>query len=126
MSKLQATIALSTTESEYTALSHAMRIIIPMRELILELFDQVSSPRNPSKISFHVHEDNSSAGLLATRHHVSSRNRHFNVKFHHFWQSVKERKIFVESCPTEKQQADYLTKGLSQSQVLVLPAYFYV
>ena len=112
LSKLQPSVALSTTEAEYAALSHVMRIITPMRSLLLENLRVVQSSKPPSDVKFYVHEDNSSAHLLATQQKVTSRTRHFNVKYHHYWEMVNELKIIVEQCPTDQQKADYLTKGL--------------
>lgn len=89
-----------------------MRMIAPMRKMIFEIVKVVNLENLPKSIEFQVHEDNSSAFLLATQQKVSSRTRHFNVKFHHFWDMVKKGKVKVLRCPTDKQQADYLTKGL--------------
>ena len=79
----------------------------------MELLSSVNAPRLPSNIDMHVHEDNTSAHLLATQHKITSRTRHFNVKYHHFWQMVKELKVIIERCSTDEQRADYLTKGLA-------------
>ena len=40
-SQLQSTIALSTSEAEYGALSQAMRIVVPIQETMLELINNV-------------------------------------------------------------------------------------
>ena len=112
LSKLQSCISLSTTEAEYAALSHVMRIIGPMRKLLLEILNVIKSSALPSRVSFHVHEDNASTHQLATQHRITSRTRHFNVKYHHFWEMVNKLQVSIERCPMDKQQADYLTKGL--------------
>ena len=45
-SQLQSTIALSTSEAEYGALSQGMRTVIPIRETLLELIKGVKAIDN--------------------------------------------------------------------------------
>jgi hypothetical protein len=114
-SQLQPTIALSTAEAEYYALSQAMRAVIPIRELILDLVENVNFPErlNTVRSSFHasVFEDNTSALTLATDQRLTNRTRHYHCRWHHFWTNVSEGEIEVVFCETANQQADYLTKG---------------
>ena len=120
-SRLQSTIALSTSESEYYALSQAMRTVLPLRELLSEIIQSIDVPSHlqisASSISSTVFEDNSSALNLAVNQHVTSRTRHYAVKYHFFWSHVKtdsnpEGEICIEKIGTDKQQADYATKGM--------------
>ena len=120
-SQLQTTIALSTSESEYYALSQAMRALLPIHSLILEVIKSVAVPKHlineNNKIKVTLYEDNSSALILATGHHVTSRTRHYAVKWHFFWSHVKTRdnpdgSVELEKIATDKQQADYMTKGM--------------
>ena len=76
----------------------------------------VSSP----EISCKVFEDNQSAYLLATNQKLSPRSKHLNVKYHYFWQFVKNQNnpegwITIVKCPTDLMNADYLTKGLGRN-----------
>ena len=59
-----------------------------------------------------AHEDNSSALSLATDQRITSRTRHYAVKWHFFWEHVRNGTIEVVKVPTTDQCADYLTKGL--------------
>ena len=115
-SQLQTCIAMSTGESEYSALSSSMRILLPIRQMLLEFVQHVRIPQNfgtvGSLISTTVHEDNSSALMLATEHRITNRTRHYNVKWHFFWDQVKDGHVKVVKVPTQDQCADYLTKGL--------------
>ena len=126
-SQLQSTIALSTSEAEYGALSQAMRAIIPIRETLLELIravDMVDIKNNypfgnrDNLCSFKtiIHEDNSAALSLAVNQKVTSRTKHWCVKFHFFWSYVNDEKNNTQcvKVDTKNQKADYLTKGLTR------------
>lgn len=115
-SQLQTTVSLSTMEAEYTALSTSMRVLIPIREMLLEFIRHVQIPSRfdtvNSSIQTTVHEDNSGALTLATKHRITTRTKHYNIKWHHFWDEVRSGNIQVVRVPTHEQCADYLTKGL--------------
>lgn len=122
-SQLQTTVALSTSEAEYYALSQAMRTVLPLRELLLEIVNNIEIPKHlktsSSNIVSTMFEDNSSTLNLANKQHVTSRTRHYAVKFHFFWSHVKtesnpEGAISIEKIDTDKQQADYATKGMAK------------
>ncbi|KAL7575693.1 hypothetical protein ACA910_011510 [Epithemia clementina (nom. ined.)] len=59
-----------------------------------------------------VFEDNSSAYLLANNQRLSNRSLHLNVKYHHFWEQVRNKTIKISQISTTEQRADLLTKGL--------------
>jgi hypothetical protein len=122
-SQLQTTISLSTAEAEYYALSHAMRSVIPIRELTLEVLSHLDLPKNlqtvAKSLTTTIHEDNNSALTLATKQQVTSRTKHYLVKWHFFWSHVKSESnpdgtIEVKHVDTKFQKADYLTKGLTK------------
>ena len=115
-SQLQPIISLSTAESEYYALSQAMRVLLPLRGIANELLSKVSFPSNLSTLKNNlratVKEDNTSALSLATEQRLTSRTRHYHVRWHFFWQSINDGKVEVIYVATKDQDADYLTKGL--------------
>ena len=126
-SQLQSTISLSTSEAEYGALSQAMRIILPLRETVLEMLSTVNGmdcsghqtfgPRNALlNLPTRIYEDNAAALSLAINQKVTSRTKHWNVKFHFFWEHVNDKGKHI-SClkvQSRNQRADYLTKGLTR------------
>jgi hypothetical protein len=64
-SKLQGDIATSTMEAEYSALSTAMRDLLPFRELLLALSPAITvNGKHPTTFRTTVHEDNSGAWSL--------------------------------------------------------------
>ena len=126
-SQLQSTIALSTSEAEYGALSQAMRTLLPIREMIMELVQSVNVVDDKGAEVFGardqvmqfdttVYEDNAAALSLAIKQKVTSRTKHWNVKFHFFWHHVNDdsKRIVVIKVDTKNQKADYLTKGLTR------------
>ena len=112
-------VCLSTTHAEYVGLTNALRQLIPIRNLLVEVlgFLELDNDVKPT-MACKVFEDNQSAYLLATTQKLSPRTKYFCVKHHWFWSYVydKERNpdgwVVVEKCPTNMMNADYLTKGL--------------
>ena len=115
-SQLCSTIALSTAESEYYSLSLAMRALLPIRNLLLEMIANLNVPDSfrdhSSSFAVTVFEDNQAALNLATTQRLTSRTRHYHVRWHFFWQAVRDGKLDVVYIATREQEADYLTKGL--------------
>ena len=92
-----------------------MRTLLPIRSQLIELLDAIGMSvtlLGNSTIRSIAHEDNSSALSLATDQRITSRTRHYAVKWHFFWEHVRSGTIQVVKVPTEDQCADYLTKGL--------------
>ena len=115
-SKLQTEIAFSSTESEYIALSQALREVIPLMRLVKEL--------NKAGFSIHDHspavhcklfEDNSGALEMVKHDKYRPRTKHINIKYHHFREHVDKGLITVHAIRTQDQQADIFTKPLNDS-----------
>ena len=112
-SRLQSTIALSTQEAEYSALSHSMRTLLPIRAVVIELTIALNLPHHLSAtIRSRVFEDNNGALLLATNQRITSRTKHYLIQWHFFWTHVKDGRVVVERVSTNLQRADYMTKGM--------------
>ena len=114
-SQLQSEISLSTQESEYSALSQAIRVILPIRSILMELVVPVGLDSYiRATINARVFEDNNGAFLLATGQRITNRTKYYHVKWHHFWNAVKLGHIEVLKIGTLEQRGDYLTKGLTR------------
>ena len=110
-SQLQTEIALSSTESEYTGLSYALREAIPIMDLLDEMSERgfkVSGTK--AKMHCKVFEDNSGALEIAKNPKYRPRTKHLNVKLHHFRSYVADKRISIHKIDTKEQLADYLTK----------------
>jgi len=124
-SKLQSEIALSTTESEYIALSTATRDLIPLRRILSDIHaskfisvmatsftDCVHSPLLPPS---RVFEDNNACNVLATKdQHFKPRTKHISLKFHHFQDQVRQGILEIVKVGTHDNLADIFTKPLGK------------
>jgi hypothetical protein len=114
-SQLQGEICLSTTESEYTGLSYALRQAIPIIELLKEMKGRGYPVTNSTpNVRCKVFEDNSGALVMATDHKSRPRTRHINVRLHHFRDYVERGDISIHPIDTDSQLADFLTKPVNQ------------
>jgi len=108
--KLQDTVALSSTEAEYLALSVAVKEALYLRNL----FREVHSARAPAVPMF---EDNQSTIKQALNLQSSARTRHIDVRHHFLKQHVTNGDISLQYLPTDQQPADCLTKCLDRVKV---------
>ena len=104
-------ITLSTTEAEYTGLSHALREAIPLLRTIneMKLYD-INVITGTCPIRCRVHEDNAGAIEIARTSKYRPRTKHLNIKLHHFRSYINDKSIEVVKIAGTKQPADILTK----------------
>jgi len=108
-SKRQSVVALSSTEAEYVALSHATQEATWLRNLLQSMgFDQA----NPMTIF----EDNQGTIALAKNPKHHARTKHIDIKYHFIRDAISEKKIQLDYCPTNEMIADILTKSLARPQ----------
>jgi hypothetical protein len=114
-SKLQGEIALSSTESEYLAISTVMREVLPLIEILDEIKENIKGICDIiPEVHCKVFEDNSGAVEVATsaKHtKMRPRTKHINNKYHHFRESVLSGKVKILSASTKEMLADILTKN---------------
>ena len=104
-SKKQTTIALSSTEAEYVALSEAGREACWLRNL----FEELGYPQeNPILIK----GDNDSSISMAKNQQFHSRSKHIAIRWHWVRELIEQGLITIESCRDPQQTADILTKAL--------------
>lgn len=114
-SSLQQEIALSSTESEITGLSYALRETIPIMNLLQEM-ESKGYPVNGEQTSVHckVFEDNQGAVEIAKTHKFRPRTKHLNNRLFHFRHYVDKGWITIHPISTLDQPADILTKPLNE------------
>jgi hypothetical protein len=61
-----------------------------------------------------VFEDNNGAYLLAINQHITHCTKYYLVKWHFFWNAVRNGEVTVLNVAVLHQGADYLTKGLTR------------
>ena len=116
-SQLQTHLSQSTLEAEYSALSHSLKTLLPLKWQTEEIISNINSvDLEHTKIHATVFEDNQSAYFLATNQRITSRTKYFLVKWHWFWDKYNEGHFTVVKCPTDEQLADFLTKPLSRDK----------
>jgi hypothetical protein len=115
-SQLQTEVALSSTESEYTGLSYALRDAIPIMNLFKEMMAVgMSIKSSRAKVHCKVFEDNSGALEIARVAKFRPRTKHLNCRLHHFRSYVDDTKeITIHKIDTHAQPADFLTKPLNE------------
>ncbi|XP_046844921.1 secreted RxLR effector protein 161-like [Xenia sp. Carnegie-2017] len=108
-SKKQSTVARSTTEAEYVALSQATQEVIWLRRLLSDLGSKPVSPTT-------VHEDNQGAIEIARNPKFHNRTKHIDVAYHFVRERILSKEVKVCYCPSKDMIADIMTKGLSKDQ----------
>ena len=110
-SKLQTEITLSTTESEYVALSHSLRDVIPLIGLLNEL-QVIPEKENPPEVHCRIFEDNKGCIDLVKAPKMRPRTKHIALKYHHFRSHIGKT-ISIQYIETGDQIADIFTKAIN-------------
>jgi hypothetical protein len=99
-----ATVTLSSTKVEYITRAHATKEAIWLRQLLLELGLDMSSPTA-------LHIDNQSAIAITRSLEFYDCTKHIDVRYYFLRQVVEDKSIKLEYIPTGDQVANALTKG---------------
>ncbi|CAF0996295.1 unnamed protein product [Brachionus calyciflorus] len=102
----QKVVSLSSTESEYIALTLAVKEGLWLNQLLNEL--------NLSTGKVKIFCDNKSTICLTKNPEFHSRSKHIDIRYHFVREKINERLLDIEYLPTEDMVADILTKGLSK------------
>jgi Reverse transcriptase (RNA-dependent DNA polymerase)/Integrase core domain/GAG-pre-integrase domain len=104
-SKKQPTVALSSTEAEYMAITQATKESIWLQRLI----NEISYPID--KITL-LHADNQGCIALAKNPQFHARSKHIDIQHHFIREKVESEEIDLVFCRTEDMIADIMTKAL--------------
>jgi hypothetical protein len=105
-SQSQKSIALSSTEAEYIALSSSAKQAMWLKQLLSEL----KLRTGPVTIC----GDNQGSIFLASNPVTEKRSKHIDIKWHHIRELIVNRKIKIFYTPSAKNPADVLTKNLGR------------
>jgi len=105
-SRKQRTVALSSTEAEYMALSEAVKEAIYLKRMLSELGFYKLAEVN-------VYIDNNGARKLAENPVFHNRTKHIDVRHYFVREAIERERLIVSYTPTEDMAADMLTKGLA-------------
>ena len=104
-SQKQTLVTLSSTESEYVALSSTVQEILYLRSLTSDLgFPQVGPVP--------VQEDNTSCMKITKNPSCHGHTKHIDIKYHFNQQAYARKIIDLVQCPTSDMIADTFTKAL--------------
>jgi hypothetical protein len=106
-SKKQSIVALSSTEAEYIAQTHAAKEAIWLRAFVKEFRGGNSKPLTMSA-------DNQSAIALAKDNKFHSRTKHIDLRYHFIREAVEEGKVKMNYIPSSDNPADIFTKPLAK------------
>ena len=109
LSKLQSTVALSTTEAEYVAVAACACEAVFLRGLLDDYLHRQGEPTL-------VWEDNFGCLQLTKDEVLHSRTKHIAIRHHKIRELVREGEVIVTQCGTGDMVADILTKPLARKK----------
>lgn len=107
-SRLQPTVAVSTTEAEYMAAAHAVKEALWLRKLLCDFDWELE----PVKISC----DNQGAIKILKHPIASNKSKHIDVIYHFARERVARKEVIFGYCDTKENIADCLTKALPENK----------
>eukprot|EP00043_Microstomoeca_roanoka_P020364 m.246374 g.246374 ORF g.246374 m.246374 type:complete len:1365 (-) comp17152_c1_seq2:996-5090(-) len=106
-SRLQPTVALSTAEAEYMAISAAAQDVQFLVQLLEDVGEQLELP-------VVINTDNQPAIRIGTDKATKPRSKHIRVRHHYIRELVDEGNLTLQHCPGTRMIADALTKPLAR------------
>lgn len=109
----QASVALSSTEAEYVALSEATKKSVHIATFLSEILGKnktVELYNNDEKVD--LYNDNQSAQKIASNSVYHRRTKHIDTRYHFVREKAEEGKINLLYMPTTIMVADICTKSL--------------
>ena len=106
-------------ESEYVAISMAMKELLPLQRIVLEICHNLKVDLDKiATIKSELWEDNAGALALAKLEppRMTPRSKHYALKYHWFREFVRLGKVGLNKISTDFQLADILTKSLSRDK----------
>jgi hypothetical protein len=113
VSKKQATVALSSAEAEYMAVSAAVQEVKWISQLLKELGINVKKPAQ-------LYCDNQAAIAISNNDVHHARTKHIDIRHHYVRDAVKEKEIEIKWIRSSNQLADIFTKPLSRQPFMRL------
>ncbi len=132
-SKKQHSVALSTAEAEYMALTEGAKELLWQQTLLLEILHMCAGQEEklkigkvmneetaPSLIKSTLYCDNQAAVAMVKNETHHQRSKHIALKYHFIREKVENKKMNVEWVNTQQQLADIFTKPLPRDQFHML------
>uniref|UniRef100_H3H9Q4 Integrase catalytic domain-containing protein n=1 Tax=Phytophthora ramorum TaxID=164328 RepID=H3H9Q4_PHYRM len=113
-SKKQRTVALSSTEAEYMALSEATQEAVWLKVILCELGEMASDE------AVKIYEDNQGSIALAKNPQFHKRTKHIDIRYHFVREKVEDGQVVLQYVSTTDMLADMMTKAITAVQFGVL------
>jgi len=107
--KKQTTVALSSTEAEYMALTQAVKESLRLQAIVQHL-----GPRGHLEEIRIINIDNQGALTLERNPQFHACTKHIDIQYHFVPEHVENKSIALIYCPTGEMTVDILTKPLPQ------------
>ena len=105
-SHAQKTVALSSTEAEYMAISDCSQQVISIKTLIKELEIKIRS--------ILIYGDNQGSIFIASNAVQESHTKHIDIHYHYIYELVAAKEVELQFVPGEMNPADMFTKNLQK------------
>ena len=109
-SKKQSTVALSTCEAEYIALTYAIQEGMFLRQLLSDM------EGNP-KMTVNLFVDNKGAIDLAKNPVHHQRTKHIDIRYHYIRSLIKDDTVNMQYIPSADNIADMFTKPVTKKNL---------
>ena len=106
-SKVHSSVALSTCEAEYVAISEAVKELLWIKQLFTELGIIMSTPN--------LFTDNRAAQFMAMNDYITARTKHIDIKHHFIRDCIKEGMLNLRYIQSRFNVSDNLTKALGKA-----------
>jgi hypothetical protein len=113
VSKIQRSVATSTTEAEYIALSQAAKEAIWIRRFLEQIRYYTDKKQEPTTI----YGDNQSSIALVKNLEFHSKTKHIDIGIHYVREQYEDSQISVSYIPTTEMLADCLTKPIGRQRL---------
>lgn len=101
----QRTIALSSTEAEYMAITEGCREAVSLINLQNEITEQMYTIK--------LYNDNQSAKKLSENPIFHNRTKHIDIQYHYCREVISDKIVEINYLPTGEMPADIFTKSLN-------------
>jgi hypothetical protein len=115
-SRKQKSVATSSTESEYIAMSLCAKQAVWLGQVIRDMGYAQYIGKNPTNVQ--IKGDNQGALALVKNPHLHERSKHIDIQYHHIRDLEEKKKITVSYIPTTEMIADGMTKPLDRTAFL--------
>ena len=110
-SRKQPTVALSTCEAEYIAMSFAIQESKHLNHLLSELM-------GADEMTVDLHVDNKGAIDLAKNPINHQRSKHIDIRYHYIRSQIQSGRIKLHYIPTSENIADIFTKPATKKNLM--------